>query len=427
MITKEYISVKLADIIPYENNPRNNEGAIEAVKASVEQCGALDPIEVDENNVILAGHTRRQAYMELGIDELKVIRYTGLTEEQKRKYRILSNKTNEFAEWNFTLLQDELEGLDFEGFDFGFDDLNIDFEERYTDGEKGSLAEKFIIPPLSVFDTKAGYWVKRKKAWRKLIGDDGSARGGADLGLKISKDAFAGVSLLDPVMAEIIVKWFMPKEGDNCFDVFAGDTVFGYVAAYLGKAFKGIELREEQASFNQKQVDAEVLNAKYICDDGRNVLNHIEENSQDLLFSCPPYYDLEVYSDKENDASNQETYEDFYAILDTAFTNAIKCLKNNRFAVIVASDIRDTKTGYYYDFISDIKKTFTREGMGIYNEIILLNPIGTAAIRAGKQMDTRKVVRVHQEILVFYKGDQKAIKGEFGNVEVEEIHASEDE
>lgn len=86
------------------------------------------------------------------------------------------------------------------------------------------------------------------------------------------------------------------------------------------------------------------------------------------MFSCPPYYDLEVYSDMENDASNQETYEDFYQILDDAFIKAIKCLKNDRFAVIVCGDIRD-KNGAYYNFPSDIINTFKNNGM----VLIILN------------------------------------------------------
>ena len=73
----------------------------------------------------------------------------------------------------------------------------------------------------------------------------------------------------------------------------------------------------------------------YICDDGRNVRRHIQDSSQDLFFSCPPYFDLEVYSNNENDASNKKTFEDFYTILDRAFSEAIQCLKNDRFAVIV--------------------------------------------------------------------------------------------
>ena len=117
----QIVNIKLSDIKPYENNPRRNDQAVEAVAESIKQCGYIAPIIVDEDNVILAGHTRYKALKKLGRKEAECIVKAGLTEEQKRKYRLLDNKTNEFAEWDLDLLADELEGLDFGDFDFGFD------------------------------------------------------------------------------------------------------------------------------------------------------------------------------------------------------------------------------------------------------------------------------------------------------------------
>ena len=121
MITKRYETRKLSELIPYENNPRFNEEAVADVVESIKQTGNLDPIEVDENMVILSGHTRLKALKKLKYTETEVLVYEGLTEEQKRKYRILANKTGEKAQWDMTKLQEELEGLDFGNFDFGFD------------------------------------------------------------------------------------------------------------------------------------------------------------------------------------------------------------------------------------------------------------------------------------------------------------------
>lgn len=88
----------LADIVPYENNPRKNDKAVDAVAESIRQCGYVAPIIIDEEHIILAGHTRYKALLKLGWKEADVVIRTGLTEEQKRKYRILDNKTSEFAE-----------------------------------------------------------------------------------------------------------------------------------------------------------------------------------------------------------------------------------------------------------------------------------------------------------------------------------------
>lgn len=116
----EIVKLKLSQIKPYENNPRRNDQAVDAVVESIKQCGYCSPILVDENHVILAGHTRYKALQKLGWKEAEVVVRAGLTDEQKRKYRLLDNKTNEFATWDWELLDKELEGLDFSGFDFGF-------------------------------------------------------------------------------------------------------------------------------------------------------------------------------------------------------------------------------------------------------------------------------------------------------------------
>ena len=146
------------------------------------------------------------------------------------------------------------------------------------------------------------------------------------------------------------------------------------------------------------------------------MLNHIPEKSQDMLFSCPPYYDLEVYSDLENDASNQDTYEDFLKILENAFTNSVKCLKDDRFAVVVVGDVRD-EMGVYYCFPDDIKRIFRNAGMCLYNELVLVDCIGTAGVRANRLMKNRKVVKQHQNVLVFYKGDINKIKDNFAPID----------
>lgn len=122
MIQKELLKMPVADLVPYENNPRViSPEAVNACAESMRQCTALDPIEVDENNVILSGHTRRLALMQLHVNTADVVRYTGLTEEQKQKYRILANKTGEMSGWDFGKLEQELAEVDFGDFDFDFD------------------------------------------------------------------------------------------------------------------------------------------------------------------------------------------------------------------------------------------------------------------------------------------------------------------
>lgn len=111
-------TMKVTDLVPYENNPRKNDQAVNAVAESIKQCTYITPIIVDENRVIIAGHTRHKALMALGIKEVQVLIADGLTEEQKKKYRYLDNKTGEKATWDLMKLEAEVSGLDLGGFDF---------------------------------------------------------------------------------------------------------------------------------------------------------------------------------------------------------------------------------------------------------------------------------------------------------------------
>lgn len=419
------VDIAIKDIKPFERNAKkHDETQVKNVMQSIKEFGFAQPLVVDKDNVLIIGHCRLIASKRLKLDKVPCLRMEDLTQEQVDKLRLLDNKLNE-SEWDFELLADDIPTLDFSNYEIDWNLPADTSEEEPAEVGGVSLAERFIIPPFDIFDARKGEWNARKRAWKALIGDNGQARADAKAyttehlgGEKYGRKSQMGTSILDPVLSEIVCTWFTPNKGSKCFDCFAGDTVFGYVSSYLGHEFTGIELRQEQADFNNEQTKD--LNAHYICDDGRNVLKHLGEKTQDLLFSCPPYFDLEVYSDLENDASNQKSYKEFYAILDTAFTNAIKCLKDNRFAVITVGDIRDKK-GYYYNFPNDIIETFERNGMPLYNNIKLLTPLGTAQIRASNAMHNRKTIHVYQDVLVFYKGNPKDIKNYFGEVEVADV------
>ena len=394
-----------------------------------------------------------------------ILRADRLTDAEAREFIIKDNVG--FVEWDYDALAndwDEAElkdwGLDVwqtdaEGLDDADGDTDADDGTSDNDTPALSLVDRFIVPPFSILDTRKGYWQKRKKAWRELIGDTGESRNGVlyennmtrypglykasqdvrkKLGITFdeylekhvsenerlreeAKSTGAGVSLFDPVLAEVLCKWFTPAEGSKIFDPFAGDTQKGLVFASCGHTFRGIELRQEQVDVNERVIEGRGLDIAYVCDDGRNVAKHVEEDSQDLLFSCPPYYDVEVYSDLPNDASNQGTYEDFLQILRDAFHSAIGCLKNDRFAVVVVGDVRDKRSGCYYDFVGDVKRIFKDAGMPLYNEAILIETGASSALRVSGCMKTRKMVKCHQNVLVFYKGDPRKIKNHFPAIE----------
>ena len=435
----QIIKIKISDVKLNPNNPRlikddKFKKLVQSIKDFPEMLD-IRPIVVNADMVILGGNMRFKACKEAGLKEVPIIVADNLTEEQQREFLIKDNTSG--GEWDFEMLNNEwdIEQLEEWGLDvpsFEVDEV-LEAEEEKEIQAIQKLEDKFIVPPFSILNTREGYWQERKKHWNILIGDNGESRD--DIESKVNatvtnwdnKPYKGGVirensiSILDSVLAEIINKWF-GIEKCKTFDCFAGDSVFGYVSSYLGNSFTGIELRKEQVDLNNERIKG--FNSKYICDDGRNVLNHIEENSQDLLFSCPPYFDLEVYSDLPNDASNQKEYQDFLKILDTAFTNAIKCLKDNRFAVITVGDVRDKK-GFYYRFVDDIKDIFKRNSVLLYNELILIQSVGNGALRANRYMGSRKVVKMHEQVLVFYKGDPKEIKNIYPKIEIQEDESTD--
>lgn len=415
----EIINVLTSKLKANPDNPRfiRDEKFNKLVQSLKDFPEMLDkrPVIIDEAFVILGGNMRYRAAKVIGLKHVPCQQVTDWTEEQKREFIIKDNVG--FGEWDWDILTGEWDAEQLGEWGLDLPDFNAEDDEPYElpSDTAEPLTETFLVPPFTVLDSRQGYWKERKKYWLDLIGDNGESREQTlSKGKNMLSDINNGVSILDPVLAEIIVRWFTPKR-TKAFDCFAGDSVFGVVADALGCSFTGIELRQQQADLNNSRLAGS--KSKYICDDGRNVLNHISENSQDLLFSCPPYYDLEVYSELENDASNQGTYEEFLELLTTAFHNSIKALKNNRFAVVVVGDIRD-KQGFYRLFVDDVKAIFKSAGVQMYNEMILVEPLGTLPQRVRGWMRNRKVGKCHQNVLVFYKGNTNKIKATFPEVEL---------
>jgi len=129
----EIKQVTLDMLHPYPNNPRKNDGAVDAVAESIKQCGYCSPIVVDENYTILAGHTRYKAMQKLGWDRCEVCVVSGLNEKQKEAYVVTDNKTSELAEWDIDKLSNFVEDLqdDFELTDMGFNEAEL-LEIKYN-------------------------------------------------------------------------------------------------------------------------------------------------------------------------------------------------------------------------------------------------------------------------------------------------------
>jgi len=236
----------------------------------------------------------------------------------------------------------------------------------------------------------------------------------------------SGTSIFDPVVCEIAYRWFSPP-GGVVLDPFAGGSVRGIVAAVLDRGYVGIDLSARQIDANRAQAEAilhAVTRPAWIVGDSRNAVQLLEGTSVlsmgvDMVFTCPPYADLEVYSDDPRDLSNMH-YSAFLEGYREAIRASCFLLKPDRFACVVVGEVRDKTTGHYRDFVGDTVQAFRDAGLGFYNEAILITAAGSLPIRAGKQFTTsRKLGKTHQNILVFVKGDAKRAVAACGPVEVD--------
>lgn len=424
--------INLNDIVPYVNNPRNNENAVDKVASSIKEFGFNVPIVLDKDNVIITGHTRYKAANKLKLSEVPCIYANHLTPAQVKAYRIADNKVAGYSTWNDELLAIEFEQLQeldfdidltgFENWDFSsvtneeYENLGEDYNEH-----RETLQERFVIPPFSILDTRQGYWQERKKKWKKIIKSD-IGRGEALLsgGLKeLAEKAgsnLTGTSIFDPVLCEVLINWFCPK-GGKVLDPFAGGSVRGLISVLLGNEYTGVDLSKTQIEANIKNYEAiancedfngnNLKTPNWINGDSCNI-DTLVQGEYDFLLTCPPYADLEVYSNDPRDISNMP-YDKFKETYTEIISKATTQLKDDAFAAIVVGEVRDKK-GYYHGFVPDTIAAFEKAGLKLYNECILVEQIATGAMRAGKQFEAgRKVVKTHQNVLIFVKGDEKKI------------------
>ena len=217
------------------------------------------------------------------------------------------------------------------------------------------------------------------------------------------KNSTEYTSIFDPALCELMYKWFC-NDGGKILDPFAGGSVRGIVAHYLKYYYVGIELRQEQVDANREN-SSEILpvnnQPSWHVGDSDSILDDNFLYEFDMIFSCPPYMDLEVYSDDESDLSNMND-NDFILKYESIIKKSVSKLKKGAYACFVVGDVRDKKTGFYKDFIGITKDAFKKADYLLYNDIILLNPIASASMRAGKVFESgKKVTKIHQNVLVF--------------------------
>ena len=309
------------------------------------------------------------------------------------------------------------------------------FEQKKQSIPSNLLKDKYGWPPFSVINTISFDWQRRKDEWEVLfkdstIGRDVKRYNATPTNTFSARGADAkqaeSVSEFDPYLAELMYRWFS-REGDIILDPFAGGCVRGVVASVLGRNYEGIDLSTDQISANCRQyrhIKDHYTNlagtAMWSCGDSDKAM--ISDFAYaDMVFTCPPYYNLEQYTTDPRDLSRQPNYAGFLHKYSSILCKATKALKDNSFFVIVVSEVREEPRGIEKsNFVGLVPDTIhilrDKCSLHYYNEIIIMNNIGSLPIRAPKYFDqSRKIGRMHQNCLVFYKGDLKEIEKKFGN------------
>lgn len=453
--------VKLNDLIQLQGNLKSlHEKDYWKFKKQLIENGFTSPfiIWIDHKGKkrLLDGHQRLATLKMMGAEKILVpetyMAIEVFAEDEKRARKILLGLASVVGKMTDESLSEFAieSGLDLKfiednislPFNFGLNELSTGESNSSsspgTDEEKKTkMLDKFIVPPFSVLDTKQGYWRDRRKFWEDFGLKSEAGRDAQLLSKATERDGYgsgydttkgenawggSGTSIFDPVLCELAYRWFCPS-GGNILDPFAGGSVRGIVAGLLGYNYTGIDLRKEQIQENERQAAGicdVTATPRWICDDSTNLdKNKKIKGNFDLMFSCPPYFNLEVYSEDKRDLSNQN-YEKFMLMYRDIIWKAVEKLNDDSFAVWVVGEVREKKgDGRYVNFVGDTIKAFLDAGASYYNEAILLTSIGSLPLRAGKAFSsTRKLGKAHQNVLVFCKGDAKKAATKCGDIEV---------
>lgn len=272
-------------------------------------------------------------------------------------------------------------------------------------------------PGKAWFATTTSVWrvdeiIKRSvRDWRRLTGETGHT--GERTGtMRADHDSvFTGTHSVFPApLIEWVLLRYGGEPGGRMLDAFAGGPPRALVSTIMGYNYVGFEIRQAQIDENEELLGQLGLKGhQYILGDGRYLADGI--GLFDVAFTCPPYWNLEAYSDLENDLSNLKTYEQFnFGMHSTAVAHS-KLLKPGAFLCFVIGNFRDKK-GELIDFRAHTVENFREAGFLFWQEIILSRNFGSAAQRSTNAWRGHKLVSNHEFLLVFRQPENKKVEAD---------------
>ncbi len=274
------------------------------------------------------------------------------------------------------------------------DDIKIDYDLFGQAHERLSIMDRVGFAPISIWEPDWAF-TKTLKEW---VGDAGQTRElqGKAMALLGSKYT---TSIFNPHLAQMILSAYVPSN-QRIYDPFAGGGTRGLVAAAMGHIYTGVEIREVEVLRLQERQKELGLEFDIYCADSQYY--PIEAEAFDFAYTCPPYYDLEIYSPIEGDMSNAQTYEEFLGMLRNSMAITFAGLKPGAFFIMVVGNFRDKK-GNLRHFSGDTIRLGLDIGFVLHDELVWHGASDVAYQRIGQFAANRRSVRVHEYIVIFKK------------------------
>jgi DNA modification methylase len=284
----------------------------------------------------------------------------------------------------------------------------MDRKEKY---ERVDFMDTYGIIPYSIWETdNPKFSNKILKFLKERSGEstrEGTLKSFGGAGKNTAYTATT--SYFNPNLCKIVYSSYCPKNG-WIFDPFSS-VVRPYVAKELGYNYIGCEIRKNECdkitSILKNTFSSYIDYKNNVSVENIDCRNFSTEMKFDLIFTCPPYWNLEKYSNNPNDMSTIENYDVFLDEMKNVYKKCLSFMHDNSYACFVVSDFRDYSNGRkninrLIPFVADMIKTAENAGLVLYDKVILKKPMGTAPSRV-KMWNTRKTVRIHEELLVFKK------------------------
>ena len=274
------------------------------------------------------------------------------------------------------------------------DNIKVEYDLFGNEHKRLSVSERIGFVPISIWQPD---W-NVVRTLKPIVGDAGQSRElqGNKMNLLGSKYT---TSIFNPHLAQMILSAYCPAKA-TIYDAFAGGGTRGFIAASMGHKYTGVEIRQEEVNRILEQQNELQTAFEIVCADSRTY--DIEEGKYNFAYTCPPYYDLEVYSALDGDMSNVASYGEFLDMLRQSMETIYIGLQPGALSIMVVGNFRD-KRGCLIHFNGDVVRLGKEVGFNLWDELIFWGAAGIAAQRAGQFVANRKSVRVHEYILIFKK------------------------